>query len=115
MIGHYSLGGAENKRTILAAEGLDPDGLERRARAGERLIGSRHDAHRVLADVPPRPPGEGPPPRLVPLARGGRREATGRARCADRYRYAADGGRGDRADRRRPVASCIAGWIATLD
>lgn len=39
-IGQYSLGGPENKRTILAAEGLDPDGLEAGARAGVRLVGS---------------------------------------------------------------------------
>jgi O-6-methylguanine DNA methyltransferase len=40
-IGQYSLGGPANKRTILAAEGLDPDGLEAAARRGERLLGSR--------------------------------------------------------------------------
>lgn len=40
-IGQYSLGGPGNKRTILAAEGLDPDGLEAAARRGERLAGSR--------------------------------------------------------------------------
>ena len=40
-IGHYSLGGPENKRAILAAEGLDPDAFERRARAGEHYTGSR--------------------------------------------------------------------------
>src|SRR5262245_25356518 len=39
-IGNYSLGGAENKRTILAAEGADPDGLESLARSGIRYIGS---------------------------------------------------------------------------
>ena len=39
-IGQYSLGGPGNKRTILAAEGLDPDELERLARAGVRYIGS---------------------------------------------------------------------------
>jgi O-6-methylguanine DNA methyltransferase len=38
-IGQYSLGGPENKRTILAAEGLDPDEMENAARRGERLIG----------------------------------------------------------------------------
>ncbi len=38
-IGQYSLGGPENKRTILAAEGLDPDGMEDAARRGERLVG----------------------------------------------------------------------------
>ena len=40
-IGQYSLGGPGNKRTILAAEGLDPDALEGAARRGERLTGSR--------------------------------------------------------------------------
>jgi O-6-methylguanine DNA methyltransferase len=39
-IGQYSLGGPENKRTILATEGLDPDELEGLARAGIRYIGS---------------------------------------------------------------------------
>jgi O-6-methylguanine DNA methyltransferase len=39
-IGRYSLGGPDNKRTILAAEGLDPDALESAARAGVRYIGS---------------------------------------------------------------------------
>ena len=40
LIGNYSLGGPGNKRTILAAEGLDPDELEELARAGIRYIGS---------------------------------------------------------------------------
>jgi O-6-methylguanine DNA methyltransferase len=40
LIGEYSLGGPSNKRTILAAEGLDPDELERLARSGVRFIGS---------------------------------------------------------------------------
>jgi O-6-methylguanine DNA methyltransferase len=39
-IGQYSLGGPQNKRTILAAEGLDPDELEGLARAGVRYVGS---------------------------------------------------------------------------
>ena len=39
-IGQYSLGGPDNKRTILAAEGLDPAALEDAARRGERLAGS---------------------------------------------------------------------------
>ncbi len=39
-IGQYSLGGSVNKRTILRAEGLDPDGLEGLARSGIRFIGS---------------------------------------------------------------------------
>jgi O-6-methylguanine DNA methyltransferase len=38
-LGQYSLGGPENKRTILASEGLDPDEMEEAARRGERLIG----------------------------------------------------------------------------
>jgi len=41
MIRHNSLGGPSNKRAILAAEGLDPDAFERRARAGEHYTGSR--------------------------------------------------------------------------
>jgi O-6-methylguanine DNA methyltransferase len=40
-IGQYSLGGPHNKRTILSAEGLDPDAMEAAARRGERLTGSR--------------------------------------------------------------------------
>jgi O-6-methylguanine DNA methyltransferase len=39
-IGQYSLGGPSNKRTILAAEGLDPDAMESMARAGTRYVGS---------------------------------------------------------------------------
>jgi O-6-methylguanine DNA methyltransferase len=38
-IGQYSLGGPANKRTILAAEGLDPDAMEDAGRRGERLVG----------------------------------------------------------------------------
>jgi O-6-methylguanine DNA methyltransferase len=45
-IGQYSLGGPANKRTILAAEGLDPDALESAARAGVRFTGS--DATRIV-------------------------------------------------------------------
>jgi O-6-methylguanine DNA methyltransferase len=40
MLGQYSLGGPENKRAILAAEGADPDELEQLARAGVRFLGS---------------------------------------------------------------------------
>ncbi|MGH2513551.1 MAG: methylated-DNA--[protein]-cysteine S-methyltransferase [Candidatus Limnocylindrales bacterium] len=40
LIGQYSLGGPANKRTLLASEGLNPDELERLARAGIRYIGS---------------------------------------------------------------------------
>ncbi len=39
-IGQYSLGGPAAKRTILAAEGLDPDALEAGARTGLRYLGS---------------------------------------------------------------------------
>jgi O-6-methylguanine DNA methyltransferase len=39
-IGQYSLGGPDNKRRILQAEGLDPDWLEAEASAGVRFIGS---------------------------------------------------------------------------
>jgi O-6-methylguanine DNA methyltransferase len=39
-IGQYSLGGPGNKRTILAAEGLDPEAMESEARAGVRFVGS---------------------------------------------------------------------------
>ena len=40
MLGQYSLGGPENKRTILAAEGVDLPRLERLASSGVRYIGS---------------------------------------------------------------------------
>jgi O-6-methylguanine DNA methyltransferase len=40
LIGQYSLGGPENKRQILTAEGLDPVELEELARAGIRYFGS---------------------------------------------------------------------------
>jgi len=40
LIGNYSLGGSAAKRTVLAAEGVDPDELERLARAGTRYVGS---------------------------------------------------------------------------
>jgi O-6-methylguanine DNA methyltransferase len=39
-IGQYSLGGPANKRTILAAEGLDPEAMELAARSGMRYLGS---------------------------------------------------------------------------
>jgi O-6-methylguanine DNA methyltransferase len=39
-IGQYSLGGPDNKRRILAAEGLDTWALEAEAAAGVRFIGS---------------------------------------------------------------------------
>jgi O-6-methylguanine DNA methyltransferase len=59
LIGQYSLGGPSNKRTMLAAEGLDPDELERLARAGVRFLASDttgiyclpscHNARRITA------------------------------------------------------------------
>jgi O-6-methylguanine DNA methyltransferase len=39
-IGQYSLGGPQNKRTILQAEGLDVPAMERLAATGVRFIGS---------------------------------------------------------------------------
>jgi O-6-methylguanine DNA methyltransferase len=58
-IGQYSLGGPAAKRTVLAAEGLDPDALEMGARAGHRYLGSDtthvvclptcHNAKRITA------------------------------------------------------------------
>ncbi|HKB27979.1 MAG TPA: methylated-DNA--[protein]-cysteine S-methyltransferase [Candidatus Limnocylindrales bacterium] len=45
-IGQYSLGGPQNKRAILAAEGLDPDAMESSARSGLRYLGS--DTTRVV-------------------------------------------------------------------
>ncbi len=45
-IGQYSLGGPANKRTILAAEGLDPDAMESAARSGMRYLGS--DTTRIV-------------------------------------------------------------------
>ncbi len=45
-IGRYSLGGPDNKRTILRSEGLDPDGLEALASAGVRYFGS--DTTRIM-------------------------------------------------------------------
>ena len=58
-IGQYSMGGPESKRRILRAEGLDPDDMERQARAGVRYLGSAttrvvclptcHNARRITA------------------------------------------------------------------
>ncbi|MEO8349375.1 MAG: methylated-DNA--[protein]-cysteine S-methyltransferase [Acidobacteriota bacterium] len=39
-IGNYSLGGARNKRTLLAAEGADPRTLEKLATSGVRYLGN---------------------------------------------------------------------------
>jgi O-6-methylguanine DNA methyltransferase len=45
-VGQYSLGGPENKRTILRDEGLDPDGMEALASSGVRYFGS--DTTRIM-------------------------------------------------------------------
>lgn len=45
-IGAYSLGGDANKRTLLTAEGVDPDSLEALARRGIRYLGS--DTTRIV-------------------------------------------------------------------
>ena len=78
-IGQYSLGGPLNKRTILAAEGLDPDGLEAMARTGIRYVGSDtthivclptcHNAKRITAA------------HRVPFRSLGRAAATGYRPC----------------------------------
>jgi O-6-methylguanine DNA methyltransferase len=80
-IGEYSLGGPGNKRTILAAEGLDPDELERLARAGVRYIGSDtthvyclpscHNARRIQ------------PKHRVPFASQASSEAAGYRACRE--------------------------------
>jgi len=45
-IGNYSMGGSENKRRILTAEGLDVPALEAEAAAGIRFVGS--DTTRIV-------------------------------------------------------------------
>ena len=61
-----------------------PRGRRAARRAPVRLD---DDADRVLADLPPRAPGAGPLPGVVPVApRGAARRATGRARSAARSR-----------------------------
>ena len=71
-IGQYSLGGPGNKRTILAAEGLDPDVARGRRPPRRAAHGLHDDADRVLAHLPSRAPDAGSVPRLVPLAPRGR-------------------------------------------
>jgi O-6-methylguanine DNA methyltransferase len=39
-LGRYSMGGDDNKRTVLRAEGIEPEDLEAFARAGIRYLGS---------------------------------------------------------------------------
>ena len=74
MIGQYSLGGPANKRTILAAEGLDLPRLEGLASAGDPLHRLGHDADLLPADVPRTPGGSPTATARVPLdgARAGR-------------------------------------------
>ena len=71
-IGQYSLGGPGNKRTILAAEGLDPVGARGRRPTRRAALGLHDDPHRVLANLPPRAPDPGPVPGCLPLAARGR-------------------------------------------
>jgi len=81
LCGEYSLGGPDNKRTILAAEGLDPDELEALARRGIRYIGSDttrvfclpscHNARRIQ------------PRHRVPFRTAGESAAAGYRACRD--------------------------------
>ena len=77
-IGQYSLGGPENKRTILRSEGLDPDGMEALAARGVRYIGLGHDQDRSAS------------PRAT--TRSASRTATGSAsgRSATAWRWATE-------------------------
>ena len=77
-IGQYSLGGRENKRTILAVEGADPDGLEALARSGIRYVGSDTTRIYCMPTCHDAPSGHGPPPGPVPPAREADAQATGR-------------------------------------
>ena len=81
MLGQYSLGGPGNKRTILAAEGLDPDELERLARAGVRYIGS--DTTHVYCMPSCRHARRIQPAHRVPFASVASSEAAGYRACLD--------------------------------
>jgi O-6-methylguanine DNA methyltransferase len=81
MIGQYSLGGPANKRTILAAEGLDPDELERLARAGVRYVGS--DTTRVYCLPSCRHARRIQPAHRVPFGSLASSEAAGYRACLD--------------------------------
>ena len=70
-IGQYSLGGPENKRTILAAEG--PTGRHGPLALRDPVRGLRHDADLLHADLPRRPADHGATYRSVPLGAGGGR------------------------------------------
>ena len=77
------------KRTILAAEGLDPDAPRGRRPGRGPLHRLGHDPRRLPADLPPREADHAPPPGPVPVAwRPPGRPATGPAGCAGRPRGA---------------------------
>jgi O-6-methylguanine DNA methyltransferase len=81
MIGQYSLGGPENKRAILAAEGLDPDRLETEARAGIRFVGS--DTTNVVCLPTCRHAKRITPAHRVPFRSMGAARAAGYRPCRD--------------------------------
>ena len=87
-IGQYSLGGPENKRTILAAEGLDSgrDGVGRPDRHALRRLG--HDPHRAACRraTHAQPDHAGPPGRRSVAAERGRRRVSRVPRCAGPHR-----------------------------
>ena len=68
-IGQYSLGGPANKRTILRAEGLDPDGLEDAGSGRDPVRRLGYDPRRVPADVPSRQADHRAAPGAVPVLR----------------------------------------------
>ncbi len=66
--------GVPYKRTLLAAEGADPDELERLGPPRHPLLRQRHHPHLLLPHLPPRPPHHRrPPDDLHGRGRGGRR------------------------------------------
>ena len=103
------------------------------ARRGERLVGSRDDAHRVLADLPDRPAHARPQPTAVPVARGRRggrlpavqglparlprpRPDAGRLDSADqRIRSLDSTARLDLADLCQPVPTCVPPPVRAAD
>ena len=64
-IGQYSLGGPANKRTILAAEGLDPDAMEAAARPACATSGRTRPTSSACR--PASTPGGSRPPHRVPF------------------------------------------------
>jgi O-6-methylguanine DNA methyltransferase len=79
LIGQYSLGGPGNKRTMLAAEGLDPDELEGLARARIRYIGS--DSTRIFCLPSCHHARRVTPAHRVPLRSGAAAVAAGYRAC----------------------------------